>query len=381
MFFYNKSTPADACRVLNESLPSRRRPAIASLCATAFAVGLAAIATPTLAQLLPLPSPQVTEYPLPNLAAGPCEIEFDRNGFLWIEEVTGNAIGRFDPRNGSFVTFPLAQPLAVPGGMEIGPDGALWFVQIAANVVTRLDPSDGSMQSFPIPTGQLVGGSINAGTALASDITTGKDGAMWFTMSGTSAVGRIDIVTKQIEIIPLPTPFATTVVVTQIIQPGPGNTLVISLAAVNKIATIDVFSRQIREYTMPTPASLPQGVTTDRHGDIWFTQTGAQKFGRLNVSTGAITEYNILALRGLSLDVSLPFPGPIRQGSDGKIYIAEGGFQGGNKIAQFDPVTHAFKEFVVPTLAAGMCDINSTRNGEIWFGELRGNKIGKVLIH
>lgn len=343
------------------------------------------LATPALGQLLPSPSPQITKYALPVPVSGPCEIEFDRKGRAWIEEVTGNAVTRFIPATGQFTRFPLSQPAAVLGGVEIGPDGAIWFPEIAANRITRIDPDTGIMESYPIPFGSLVTGTLNAGVAAASDMASGKDNAIWFSMSGIAAVGRIDVATKQIEIITLPTPLSTTSALTQIIQPGPGSLMVISLEAANKIATIDVFTREVKQYTIPTPGALPQGVTTDRDGIIWFTETGAQKFGRLNVATGQIVEYDILALRqglpiSLTLGNPLPFPGPIRQGSDGKIYFAQGGFEAGNKIGQFDPNTHAYKEFVVPTPSAGICDINNSQDGAIWFGEFTGNKIGKLNI-
>ncbi|MFI5623283.1 hypothetical protein ACIA03_07440 [Nocardioides sp. NPDC051685] len=324
-----------------------------------------------------------SEYRLPEPVSGPCEIEFDDDGRAWIEEVTGNAITRFDPSSKQFTRFPVDQPLSVPGGMEIGPDGGLWFAQVSRNLITRLDPADGSMESSTIPAALRITAPLQAGTALASDVTTGKDGAMWFTMSGVAALGRVDIETREVEVIPLPTPLSTTTLITQIIQPGPGNLLVVSLGAANKIATIDVFTRQIKEYVVPTAASLPQGVTTDRHGRVWFTESLGQKFGWLDIATGKIKEFSILELRGLgdlSLGNPLPFPGPIREGSDGKIYIAQGGFEGGNKIGQFDPSTGAYREFVVPTPMAGICDLNSTQDGAIWFGEFTGNAIGRLDI-
>ena len=329
-------------------------------------------------------SPAVTEYALPNLLAGPCEIEFDHNGNAWVEEILGNAISRFNPTTGEFTRFPLAQPLALPGGIEIGPDGAVWFPEITANKITRLDPADGSMQSYTIPNGLLVDGDLTVGVAVATDMASGKDNGVWFSTSGVNSIGRIDVDTKQIDMFPLPIPLSSVIILTQIIQPGPGNTMVMSLGEANKIATIDVFTHDITLYDIPTPAALPQGVTTDRNGLIWFTESAAGKFGSLDVSSGAITEYSILALRKnplpLTLGNPLPFPGPIREGSDGKIYFAEGGFEAGNKIGQFDPATGDFKEFVVPTAAAGICDINNSQDGAIWFGELTGNRIGKLSI-
>jgi hypothetical protein len=115
----------------------------------------------------------------------------------------------------------------------------------------------------------------------------------------------------------------------------------------------------------------------------WSAICGAAAVS-LDVTTGQIKEYSILALRGLSgllsLGNPLPFPGPIRQGSDGRIYLAQGGFEAGNEISQFDPATGAYKGFVVPTPAAGICDINNTQDGASWFGEFTGNAIGKLAI-
>jgi len=365
-------------------LARERRRVRTVMVATCAALG--AMAPAALASNLPGSSPQVTEYRLPVPLSGPCEIEFDNDGRAWIEEVTGNAITRFDPATKVFKRFPVDQPLSVPGGMEFGPDGGLWFAQVARNLISRLDPADGSMESYTIPAALRITAPLQVGTALASDVTTGKDGAMWFTMSGVAALGRVDLQTREVEVVPLPTPLSTTTLITQIIQPGPGDLLVVSLGAANKIATIDVFTREIKEYVVPTPLALPQGVTTDRHGKIWFTESAGQKFGWLDVTTGQIKEYNILTLRGLAgllpvtLGNPLPFPGPIREGSDGKIYFAHGGFEGGNKISQFDPATGAYREIVVPTPLAGICDLNNTQDGAIWFGEFTGNAIGKLVI-
>lgn len=339
----------------------------------------------SVAQLLPGPSPQVSEYKLPNLAAGSCEIEFDKRGKAWIEEVVGNAVTRFDPLTQQFTRFPLSQPGALPGGIEIGPDDGIWFPELTTNRITRIDALTGTSESYPIPFGQIVSGTLNIGAAIATDMATGPDNAIWFSMSGSGAIGRIDLAAKQVEVITLPTPLSTVRALTQIIQRGPGNLMVISLAAANKIATIDVYTRQVTEYAIPTPAALPQGVTSDRNGKIWFTETGAQKFGRLDVSTGQIEEFSILQLRTqiglqISLGNPLPLPGPIRQGLDGKIYFAQGGFEGGNKIGQYDPATGKYKEFIVPTPAAGICDINNSQTGAIWFGEFTGNGIGRLKI-
>lgn len=323
--------------------------------------------------------PVIDEYPATVPLATPCEIEFDANGIAWVEEITGNAITRLDPATGEMTRFPLANPVGIPSGMEFGPDGHLWFSEVAGNAIVRLDPSDGSMESFPMPyTGTLLD-NLPLGIRATIDVSGNKDRGMWFTMAGLNAIGRIDIDTKEFTSYPLPTPGA----VPLIIQPGPGNTMVFSELLGNKIGTIDVTTKEIREYPVPTPLSLVQGVTTAPDGTVWWTGTGGQQLGTLDVTTGEIREIPIIPLRDSLLPPGignpLPMPGPVRLGSDGKVYFAEGNLVfGGNKVGQYDPRTNKLVEYATPTPVSAPCDLNNQNDGAIYFGEFTGNRVGRL---
>lgn len=325
--------------------------------------------------------PRIDEYPTqPTPLSTPCEIEFDHTGAAWVEEITGNAITRLDPADGRLTRFPLENPSGIPSGMEFGPDGHLWFSEVAGNSAVRLDPADGSMEHFPMPYLPVGLEKLPAGVRATIDVSGGKDRGMWFTMAGLNAIGRIDVDTKEFSTYPLPTPGS----VPLIIQPGPGNTMVFSEALGNRVGTIDVTTKQITEYPVPTPASVVQGVTTAPDGTIWWTGTTGQQLGTLDVTTGEVREIPIIPLRksgpvALGPGNPLPMPGPVRTGSDGKIYFAEGNLAfGGNKIGQYDPRTNQLEEFPTPTPFSAPCDLNNQNPGEIYFGEFTGNRVGRL---
>lgn len=354
--------------------------------ASVSAAALMALAVPGMAGAAPSAdssasdAPVIVEYPAHRPLSTPCEVEFDKNGYAWVQEAVGNAVTRLDPKTGELKPFPLKTPAAQPGGMEFDEDGYLWFSEVVGNNVVRLDPADGSMQYYPIPVTNTQLDSLPYGIRATID-TAIKDGGVWMTMAGANAIGRFDMDTHDFTQYPLPTPAA----VPLIIQDGPGDLLVFSEALGNKIGTIDVKTKEIREYAVPTPASVPQGVTTAPDGTIWWSGTGGQQLGTLDVKTGKVTEIPLLPLRkagplDIGLGNPLPFPGPVRVGDNGKVYFAEGNLVlGGNKIGEYDPKTKTLKEYETPTPLSAPCDLNNQVPGQIHFGEFTGNRVGRLI--
>jgi virginiamycin B lyase len=69
-------------------------------------------------------------------------------------------------------------------------------------------------------------------------------------------------------------------------------------------------SGSFREFAIPTKASRPFNVTTGPDGNIWFTETGAGKIGRIT-PRGVITEF--------PLGNSMSGPQDITTGPDGNL--------------------------------------------------------------
>src|SRR5438046_96686 len=95
----------------------------------------------------------------------------------------------------------------------------------------------------------------------------------------------------------------------------------------------------ISEYAIPTANSLSGTIVAGPDGNLWFTESGASKIGRIT-TFGEITEF--------------PLPPPnsqpigIAPGTDGNLWFTEAA---GNKIGRITP-TGTITEFVVPTPAS-----------------------------
>jgi streptogramin lyase len=170
-----------------------------------------------------------------------------------------------------------------PGGITTGADGALWFTEEGPPAaIGRLDPRTGAYT-----------GHVPISGFVPDKITTGPDGRVWFTEFGFNRIGVINPATGVLEnefnsIDPNNTGGAQPSGITA----GPGGlwytgTNPASVLRITTAGTID------RAYTTPTPASEPSDITLGADGRLWFTESSPQvnKIGALNPNTGVISEY------------------------------------------------------------------------------------------
>ena len=73
-----------------------------------------------------------------------------------------------------------------PFGITTGPDGALWFTNWTYNGTNYMQGSIGR-----ISTTGVVSDFTDPSIVEPTGITTGPDGALWFTNYGTNSIGRI----------------------------------------------------------------------------------------------------------------------------------------------------------------------------------------------
>jgi virginiamycin B lyase len=204
-----------------------------------------------------------------------------------------------------------------------GPDAALWGTEavLSGDQIVRITTS-GVISQFAVPEG---GGAIDP-----SLIVTGSDGNLWFTgtpffrigtvttsggfndrllpgisFNGTSYVGPT-----------MDNPFGIT--------SGPdgaiwfteeGSSVGVG-AAPSKIARITT-GGTITEFLTPTAFSTPFTITTGPDGALWFTESAVNKLGRITTG-GAITEFPITS--------GAAVPTSIVTGPDGGLWFTQGTF-------------------------------------------------------
>jgi streptogramin lyase len=121
----------------------------------------------------------------------------------------------------------------------------------------------------------------------------------------------------------------------------------------------------VHEFALKTKYSFPSGITSGPDGNIWFTETGTDKIGRITTN-GAISEFPLSPASG---------PIGIVLGPDGNLWVAE---TYANKIAVISPAGAVIGEYAIPTANSDDRFITSGPDGNIWFTETRGNKIGRI---
>jgi virginiamycin B lyase len=133
-------------------------------------------------------------------------------------------------------------------------------------------------------------------------------------------------------------------------------------------------TQQFYTYTIPTDGSHPTGiavVSNTTNIDVWFADTEANQIGRL-VYTSTVdyyfVTYTVPTTDSQPLNVTV---------SDGYVWFTE---QIGNAIGRLNPTTGQVTEFAVPTPSSGPADIAAAADGTLWFTEQNANKLASLVV-
>ncbi|MBI1913589.1 MAG: FG-GAP repeat protein [Planctomycetes bacterium] len=172
------------------------------------------------------------------------------------------------------------------------------------------------------------------------------------------------------------------------------------------------------EFPIPTAGSTPTSIATAADGNLWFTEFGSDRIGRINATTKAITEFTVLPGSGPLDIVSAPDgnlyfterftdrigrinpragsdaaiqasfsdtfatgitagsgPTSITVGPDGNLWFTEFNT---DSVARLTLATGAVNEFAVPGAGSGPAGITSGPDGALWFTEAGSGEIGRI---
>jgi streptogramin lyase len=284
-------------------------------------------------------SPQVSQGVAYAITVGP-------DGALWFINENGD-IGRI-------TTTGDSTEFAVPGnfdhiaGLTLGPNGNLWFSETEDGTTAGEQPAVGEITAagvaklFPIPQGTTLNPSQGV-DANPGAITTGPDGALWFTENG--AIGRI-----------------TT-----------GGT--------------------IQQFPLTTPGALAQDITSGPDGAVWFTQEGNNSESTPTWSIGRITTSGVITLYPLPAGTSIA---GITGGPGGKVWFTEAytnpdTYKTQAKVGWLTPEGQ-IKTFRLPSKnerTGILGNITTGPNGELWFldcwgggsGHTTPGAVGSITAH
>ncbi|MFH1150991.1 MAG: hypothetical protein V1748_11015 [Actinomycetota bacterium] len=145
--------------------------------------------------------------------------------------------------------------------------------------------------------------------------------------------------------------------------------VILLLAAAGLVAFGGIASAtgaEMTEFNLPTPGCWARGIAPGPDGNIWFTETTGNQFGRITPG-GVVTEY------GLSNPGSQPIG--ITAGPDGNVWFAESGT---DAIGKADINGNVLNEYPTTTPGSIPNDITVGPDGALWFTEWATGMIGRV---
>ncbi len=119
------------------------------------------------------------EIPLPFEGSSPLAIANGGDGGMWVAGSFGGGLLRIDAS--TLDVQVKASGLAEPTGVAAGPDDAIWWTERRGQAIGRFDLRDGTWASFADP--------AQAGPFW---IAAGPDGNVWFTGTDGATVGRVE---------------------------------------------------------------------------------------------------------------------------------------------------------------------------------------------
>ncbi len=120
-----------------------------------------------------------------------------------------------------------------------------------------------------------------------------EPGQLWFTAPEANAVGKLTVLSGPND------PLVTYTISYILLDPGSepfdllyhNNAVWFTQRGANRLGRIDATSHALTEYTIPTPNSEPMGIARAPDGTLWFTQRGANQLGRFDPTTQTFQAY------------------------------------------------------------------------------------------
>lgn len=276
-----------------------------------------------------------------------------------------------DPRTGKIENFALPDIDLPRGGMfsgmqlhigiftgKHGPhsmaqtrDGRIWITNALSSTLMSFDPATKQFKTYPVP-----------GDALyPHTIRVDQDDIVWFTIVASNQIGRFDPKTETMTVTRLPSNgffrwvsdmlFPTLL---RISSWFPDNTLLLNFS-----------HHRFLGYSV---LAFPYGIDVNPvDGSVWYAKLYANKIGRIDAKTMAITEY----------DTPLRGPRRPRFDKDGIFWIPS--FDEG-ALMRFDPATGKFDSYRIPGVAVGEYETPYALNvhrptGEVWMAANNSDRI------
>ncbi len=242
--------------------------------------------------------------------------------------------------------YPMLQPNDIPAAIAVGKDGAVWFTIDFSNAIGVF--RNGKIERIPK-------GGINR-----DPIGIGVDdaGNAWYADTGALSIGRVSK-NNEIKNFSLGTPIARM----NRLAIAPDGAVWFAENSSNSVTRLK--DDTLERYDMQATRGTPYGIAVDTHGNAWATLQAAGQIVRINTQG---------KLDWFWVPTPASAPTDIVADRDGTIWFLE--FRS-NKLGRFK--NEEFSEYPVPSefSIAGLAGLAAAPNSDIWFAMVREHALGR----
>jgi len=302
----------------------------------------------------------IKEWQVPYDASRPRDPFADSASSVWFVGQRGGYLAHLDVQTGEFRKIDLKQGSG-PHNLIVGSDGVVWYAGNLNQMIGRYDPETNNIQEIMMPDKR------------ARDphtlIFDKNEENIWFTVQGGNMMGRLNIKTRQVDLIPSRTqrsrPYG--------IKIAPDNSIWVVLFGSNKLAHIDPETLAHDEIELPRPEARPRRLEVTADGNIWYVDYAKGMLGRYQPSTAKFTEWQMPQGEGAR-------PYGMASDASGRLWMVASGVQP-NVFVGFDPATNQFIDATKIDSGGGSVRHMHYQetSGTVWFGT-DSNYIGRAIV-
>ncbi len=301
---------------------------------------------------------EIIEYELPADDTAPLHPVYDGKN-IWISDAQKPRLWKFSTDDKQFTPYTFDGLTTI--FMDIDNDGKIWFTDTPNSKIGSFDPKTEKFEIIELPQFTLV-----SKKSIPTSIAIDHDNDVWVAIIDQSILLEYEQQTKRFHIYNTLTTDAgpTSIAIDS------SNNVWFAESLAGNLGKIDSQTKEMTEFTPSDgPLAEPFALMIDKEENIWI----AEHIGP------AITKFNPIleSFDQVKIDnpESLPF-GMVLDKYD-NIWVAQHVV---DSLVVYDPYNDRITEVTIPTEGSFTQFVTSDNNGDVWFVEQRGAKIGKVSI-
>ena len=301
---------------------------------------------------------EITEFDFPADDTAPLFPVYDGKN-IWISDAQKPRLWKFSLEDEQFTPYTFDGLSTI--FMDIGKDGKIWFTDTPNSKIGNFDPKTEKFEIIQLPHFTLV-----SKKSLPTSVAVDSENDVWVAVIDKSIILEYNQSTKKFKIINTITPEA-----------GPTAIEIDSLdnvwfaeSLVGKLGKIDANTKEMSEFVpQGEPMAEPFALMIDKEENVWI----AEHIGP------AITKFNPILQDFEKVTISNPESLPFGMAFDkyDNMWVAQHVI---DSLVVYDQSSEQMIEVAIPTEGSFTQFVIADDDGDIWFVEQRGGKLGKVSI-